>query len=426
MAGTWKALLLAGALVLGPAGPLATAQAPPSQRIEIEMTDILSPEDEGAAPVEIRRGVAMGARDGKSREQRTYERAIATVEPTLKGDPARLSVYTELFRREFLSDPRIFASDVKATQADDGTIVLEGYVNFSESHHALGRLFHYLGFENVRNEVEVLPSQALGEKLFAIVATPNLYAWSSPTEPRERVTQALLGDPVYLLREAQDGHFLCQTAEGYVGYVDGSALHRVAADEFTHWRGGDRAVMLNSMDVDENLFLPMGARLKLAAHGEDTVMVEVPGRGRIPVPRPMVAIRSSAPNPIALAALEAGKNLLGTVYAWGGKSREGIDCSGLVQTSFLTQGINLPRDSYQQAFVGELSSTRWYPQGMGMGDLIFFLGDTGKIVHVGIHIQDGLYLEASGSVKFTSINPAHENYDERRARTFCFTKRVLQ
>ena len=38
----------------------------------------------------------------------------------LKGDPARLPVYLELFKREFVEDPRTFAIDLSATPAADG------------------------------------------------------------------------------------------------------------------------------------------------------------------------------------------------------------------------------------------------------------------------------------------------------------------
>lgn len=415
--------LLLLALSLGM--PALAQQSSNSTRNSTNMTEYVSPEDEGAASTEIRRGVVMGAQDGRSREQRAFENAIATVEPTLKGDPERLSVYTNLFKREFLSDPRIFAADVNAEAREDGTIVLTGYVNFSESHYALDRLFFYLGFENVDNQVEVLPSEGLGEEKFAIVTVPHAWAFSSPESPRERVTQALLGDPVFLLREASNGYFLCHTAEGYVGYINGAEIQRVDAAGFSAWRSGDKALLLESIDQDDDFYLPTGARLTVTSRGEDSLTVAVPGREDVQVSMNQVIIRPEGPSEVVLAAMEVGKKLLGTDYAWGGKTRDGIDCSGLMQTMFLSQGVNLPRDSYQQAFVGEMTATRWYREGLQKGDLMFFLGNTGRIVHVGIYVGDGVYFEASGSVKYTSINPEHENYSERRDRTFCFAKRIL-
>ncbi len=50
------------------------------------------------------------------------------------------------------------------------------------------------------------------------------------------------------------------------------------------------------------------------------------------------------PDPVAVAAL-----FLGTPYLWGGNSRDGIDCSGLVQAALLACGIACPGDSDLQA-----------------------------------------------------------------------------
>src|SRR5690606_38963452 len=126
-------------------------------------------------------------------------------------------------------------------------------------------------------------------------------------------------------------------------------------------------------------------------------------------------LRSSKPGVRVLDALESAEMKLGTKYVWGGKTSEGVDCSGLIQSSWKAQGINLPRDAYMQAYVGNLVATRWYPQGMKLGDLMFFLGGNGKISHVAMHIKDGDYIESSGQVKYASINPESPIYDARRA-----------
>ena len=43
---------------------------------------------------------------------------------------------------------------------------------------------------------------------------------------------------------------------------------------------------------------------------------------------------------------------LNAPYLWGGRGPLGIDCSGFTQMVYRLQGVELPRDAYQQAEVG--------------------------------------------------------------------------
>src|SRR5918993_1824330 len=107
------AILLIGFLALSPA--LVVAQ---------------DAQDDGAAatapttnPAEIRRGAPMGG-SSEERGRRFYENVIRKVEPSLKGDLARLPLYIELFKREFIEDTRTFAIDITAVaMANDGVSV---------------------------------------------------------------------------------------------------------------------------------------------------------------------------------------------------------------------------------------------------------------------------------------------------------------
>jgi cell wall-associated NlpC family hydrolase len=74
----------------------------------------------------------------------------------------------------------------------------------------------------------------------------------------------------------------------------------------------------------------------------------------------------------------------GARYVWGGRSFDGLDCSGFVQRVFGRAGIHLPRDARQQAQCGRLVGTPWDRNGLVFGDLLFFLGPAGAITHTAI------------------------------------------
>jgi hypothetical protein len=81
-------------------------------------------------------------------------------------------------------------------------------------------------------------------------------------------------------------------------------------------------------------------------------------------------------------------------YLWGGTTGPNYDCSGLMQAAFVSVGIWLPRDAYQQeGFVEKMEMTELEP-----GDLVFF-GTPQKATHVGLYLGNGKYIHSSGKDK---------------------------
>jgi len=101
---------------------------------------------------------------------------------------------------------------------------------------------------------------------------------------------------------------------------------------------------------------------------------------------------------------------LGTPYAYGGSTKNGIDCSGLTSKVY-SSAINkqLPRstrDQYQQGM-------RISKDELQFGDLVFF-NTTGRIPsHVGIYIEDDLFVHASVSYGVT-ISSLESSYYKKR------------
>lgn len=92
---------------------------------------------------------------------------------------------------------------------------------------------------------------------------------------------------------------------------------------------------------------------------------------------------------------------LNTPYLWGGRSPLGIDCSGFTQMVYRLQGVDLPRDAYQQAEVG---TTLSFVEESEPGDLAFFDNAEGTITHVGIILEDNHIIHASGKVRIDRID----------------------
>ncbi len=91
--------------------------------------------------------------------------------------------------------------------------------------------------------------------------------------------------------------------------------------------------------------------------------------------------------------IQTARTYTGTPYKWGGTSRSGIDCSGLLCNAFRSVNYQLPRTSAKQSEVGKKVKAK----DLEPGDLVFFA--TGKkkkkITHVGLVTSS-----RGGKVKF--------------------------
>lgn len=120
--------------------------------------------------------------------------------------------------------------------------------------------------------------------------------------------------------------------------------------------------------------------------------------------------------------IDFARSFEGTPYRYGGTTRAGMDCSGLVCTAFEQEQISLPRSSKDMATQGIRVSLREVQP----GDLVFFKTTRRNVIsHVGIVVEtaDGIIQFIHSSTQAgVIISSMTEDYWKR---TFVEARRVI-
>ena len=228
---------------------------------------------------------------------------------------------------------------------------------------------------------------ALADKVFAphyalpldhgcIATTVAIRGEPSPDAPA--ISELLRGETFAVVDASGTWAWGYGRADGYVGYVPIAALGPVVVA--SHIVAQPAALLFTAADIKSPVIerLPMGARVFATGIAGDFLALET---GFVHH-RHVAAIGQIEPDPVATAA-----RLIGTPYRWGGRSGDGVDCSGLVQLALAFAGIAAPRDSDQQREALGTALAEDTP--LRRGDLIFLPG------HVGFMADDRTLLHAN-------------------------------
>ncbi|MCA1041642.1 C40 family peptidase [Bacillus infantis] len=103
-------------------------------------------------------------------------------------------------------------------------------------------------------------------------------------------------------------------------------------------------------------------------------------------------------------AINVAKNNLGIPYKWGGITKSGFDCSGLVKYSYNIAGRTLPRTASDMYKKGTKVSA------LSPGDLMFFAPYKGaNPTHVSIYMGSGKMIHAASS-RGVSVSYTNNTY----------------
>ena len=208
----------------------------------------------------------------------------------------------------------------------------------------------------------------------------------APNDDAVQVSELLPGEDFAVFDLAGDWAWGQAADDRYVGWVRRAALGPAAdaAQRIT----APLALVFAAASIKSRVVatLPLGARVAVEPAGADFLRMtgEVAG-----------FLHRRYLEPRSGDAVDFGQAFVGTPYRWGGRTRDGIDCSGLMQILLQAQGVACPRDADQQvrAFPAVAFDERQ------RGDLLWFPG------HIGMLCDPNTLLHANAFWMTTVVEP---------------------
>ena len=215
-----------------------------------------------------------------------------------------------------------------------------------------------------------------------------------PSDKSEIVSQVLFGEHFQILEVSKQWSKIKLQFGDYEGRVDSKQYQIISESSYNQLC--EEVIVLNSDLIEyvtgPNNFLmpiPLGSSLSFLNFNE-------------------ININNYDFEGMKISGIKAKANIVNTSfmylnspYLWEGKTPFGIDCSGFTQMVYKLNGYHLLRDASQQALQGEALS---FIEESEPGDLAFFDNEYGKIIHVGIIMNDNYIIHASGKVRIDRLD----------------------
>ena len=210
----------------------------------------------------------------------------------------------------------------------------------------------------------------------------------------EQVSQLLFGEHFKVIELTAKWAQVELAYDGYIGWIDVKQFQPISEENYTFLN--ETTSLLNA-DLIEYITTPNNQLMPISL-GASLSFLE----------NTSINTSNYSFDGTKVSGIKPKSELLKTAflylnapYLWGGKTPFGIDCSGFTQMVYKLNGVHLLRDASQQATQGVPLS---FIEESEPGDLAFFDNEEGKIIHVGIMMENNYIIHASGKVRIDRLD----------------------
>ena len=241
-----------------------------------------------------------------------------------------------------------------------------------------------------------------------VINVPNALLFIEPDNNAPVADEALYGMGCEIM--ARRGNFFeINMFYGYRAYVEVRAITRGNMPDYFICSKFADILPKPKFSQKPIMTLPMGSRIKVGKEIAPYFVEIITNDNKVlythknNVAKYIVTPTENLREKLTLTAA----SYCGAGYRWGGKSPDGIDCSGLTFMSYYLNGYLIYRDAVSDKFT-EFSKISL--DEAKMGDLLFFPG------HIAMYMQNGIIIHSSGTNGCVSYNslvkdtPLYNNY----------------